>query len=270
MAHLLADWKNDLAAASFEFIGTITFLILGLGPIQSAGISKMQFPDSAGVDAGPTPPYSIDQMMYASAGLGLGLLVAAWLFFRVTGALFNPNISTALLLVGVISPLRWLFYCTAQMVGAIVASAILKGLMPGPLNISTVPAQGVNSAQALFTEMFMTCFLTLAVLMLAVEKHKTTPIAPIGVGLTLFACELWALNITGGSLNTARSFGPAVISGFQKSHWIYWVGPTLGAGLAVLVYLAAKRSEYWTLAPHQDAQDFKKSPDPLNMLEANT
>ncbi|KZO90480.1 aquaporin-like protein [Calocera viscosa TUFC12733] len=269
MASLLADWKNDLTAVGFEFVGTITFLLLGLGPIQAAVLSKQQFPSSAGVDTGPTPPLSIDQMMYASAGLGIGLIVAAWLFFRVTGALFNPNISTALLAVGVIGPVRWLFFCIAQMVGAIVASAILKGLMPGPLNISTMPAQGVNIAQALFTEMFMTCFLTLSVLMLAVEKHKTTPIAPIGVGLTLFACKLWALNITGGSLNTARSFGPAVISGFQKSHWIYWFGPTLGAGLAVLIYLAAKRSEYWTLAPHQDAQDDKKSPDPLKTLEAN-
>jgi len=267
MASLFADWKNDLAAAGFEFCGTITFLLLGLGPIQSAGISKSLYPASAGTDAGPTPPLSIDQMMYASAGLGLGLLVAAWLFFRVTGALFNPNISTALLAVGVIGPLRWFFFCTAQMVGAIVAAAILKGLMPGPLNIGTMPAQGVNRAQALFTEMFMTCFLTLAVLMLAVEKHKTTPIAPIGVGLTLFACELWALNLTGGSLNTARSLGPAVISGFQSSHWIYWVGPTLGAGLAVLIYLAAKHSEYWTLAPNQDTQDFNKSPDPLKRLE---
>jgi len=269
MASFLADWRNDLAAAGFEFIGTITFLLLGLGPIQSAGISKNQYPSSAGVDAGPTPPYSIDQMMYASAGLGLGLVVAAWLFFRVTGALFNPNISTALLAVGVIGPFRWLAFCTAQMVGAIVASALLKGLMPGPLNINTVPAPGVNRAQALFIEMFMTCFLTLAVLMLAVEKHKTTPIAPIGVGLTLFACELWALNMTGGSLNTARSFGPSVISGFQSSHWIYWVGPTLGAGLAVIIYLAAKHSEYWTLAPHQDTQDTKRSPDPLKRLEAN-
>ncbi|KZT50224.1 aquaporin-like protein [Calocera cornea HHB12733] len=262
MASLLADWKNDLAAAGFEFVGTVTFLLLGLGPIQAAGLSKQQFPTSAGVDAGPTPPLPIDQMMYASAGLGIGLIVAAWLFFRVTGALFNPNISTALLAVGVIGPLRWLFYCTAQMAGAIVASAILKGLMPGPLNVNTVPGQGVNRAQALFTEMFMTCFLTLSVLMLAVEKHKSTPIAPIGVGLTLFACELWALNITGGSLNTARSFGPSVISGFLNNHWIYWLGPTMGAGLAVLIYLAIKRSEYWTLAPDQDAQDYKKSPDP--------
>jgi aquaporin rerated protein, other eukaryote len=128
--------------------------------------------------------------------------------------------------------------------------------------------------------------LTLAVLMLAVEKHKSTPIAPIGIGLTLFACELWALGLTGGSLNTARSFGPAVVSGFPNSHWIYWLGPTLGAGLAVrkccfhemrrsaltilaVIYLAAKHSAYWTLTPDQDTTNSKKSPDPMYRLEAN-
>jgi len=74
--------EERLAAASFEFAGTITFLLLGLGPIQAAaaGISKSMFLTSTGADAGPTPPFSIDPMMYTSAGLGLGLLVSACSF----------------------------------------------------------------------------------------------------------------------------------------------------------------------------------------------
>jgi len=156
------------------------------------------------------------------------------------------------------------------MLGAIVASALLLGLMPGPLSVGTAPSVGLSLAQAVFTEMFMTAILTFSVLMLAVEKHFTTPIAPIGVGFTLFACELWGVGLTGGSLNTARSFGPAVVSGFQSSHWVYWVGPTLGAALAAAVYILVKRSQYWNLAPEQDAIDFRKSPaDPLKRLEAN-
>jgi len=63
------------------------------------------------------------------------------------------------------------------------------------------------------------CF---AVLMLAVEKHRTTPFAPVGVGITLFACELWSIPLTGGAVNTARAFGPAVVTRFDKTHWIYW------------------------------------------------
>ena len=96
--------------------------------------------------------------------------------------------------------------------------------------------------------------------MLAVEKHRTTPFAPVGVGLTLFICELWSIPLTGGSVNTARSFGPAVLTNFHNSHWIYWLGPTLGALLATAIYVLAKRHEYWTLAPDQDSTDQEKSP----------
>jgi hypothetical protein len=84
-----------------------------------------------------------------------------------------------------------------------------------------VPGPGVNNAQAVFIEMFITAALCLAVLMLGAEKHEATPFAPVGVGLTLFACHLFALFFTGASMNTARAFGPAVVTGFPDSrHWI--------------------------------------------------
>ncbi|KAH7101916.1 aquaporin-like protein, partial [Auriculariales sp. MPI-PUGE-AT-0066] len=198
---------------------------------------------------------------FVSAGFGLSLLVAAWLFFRVSGALFNPNVSTALALVGAITPLRAMFYILAQMVGAICAAAVVQGLMPGTLAVNTTPSAGINKAQALFIEMFVTSFLCFAVLMLAVEKHRSTPFAPVGVGITLFACELWSIPLTGGAVNTARAFGPAVASGhFGPAHWVYWLGPTLGAILSSAVYILAKRSHYWNLAPDQDHTDPRKSP----------
>ncbi|EJD48750.1 aquaporin-like protein [Auricularia subglabra TFB-10046 SS5] len=248
-----ADWRNDLIAAGFEFLGTCVFLILSLGTAQSASYLNSVFDPQA--DASNTADF-----MYVAAGFGFGLLVAAWLFFRVSGALFNPNISTALLLIGVIKPLRYTLYVLAQLLGGIVAAAVVQGLMPGPLAVSTVPSPRINDAQALFIEMFVTAFLTLAVLMLAVEKHRTTPFAPVGVGMTLFVCELWAVPLTGGALNTARSFGPAVVAGFDGTHWIYWLGPTLGALLASAVYVCMKGCRYWTLAPDQDATDVRKSP----------
>jgi len=199
--------------------------------------------------------------MYGSAVLGLSLLVAVWLFFRATGGLFNPNITTALWLVGVIGPVRWALCCFAQMIAAIAASAVVMALMPGPVAFNTAPGPGINKSQAVFMEMFMTAFLVLAVLMLAAEKSRSTPFAPIGIGLTLFACELWGLNWTGGSLNTARSFGPAVVSGFQHTHWIYWLGPFLGSLLATAFYALLKHIQYWRLNPDQDDTNLHNSPD---------
>lgn len=90
--------------------------------------------------------------------------------------------------------------------------------------------------------------------MLAVEKSKATFLAPMVIGLALFTAELAGVLFTGGSLNPARSFGPNVILGqFDKEHWIYWVGPTLGSIVAVLFYRFIKMLEYETANPGQDS-----------------
>lgn len=65
--------------------------------------------------------------------MGLSLLVSAWMFFRITGGLFNPNVSFALLLTGIITPVRFVLYCIAQFTGAIVASGLVLALSNGPL-----------------------------------------------------------------------------------------------------------------------------------------
>ena len=124
--------------------------------------------------------------------------------------------------------------------------------------------------QAVFIEMFITAALVFAVLMLAAEKHRLTAFAPIGIGLTLFSGELFALDFTGGSMNTARSFGPAVVTSFGNSHWIvrpslscpaahdtdvmlqYWLGPTLGSVLAAVFYKVLKTLNYERLNPGQE------------------
>ncbi|KAK4549933.1 hypothetical protein LTR36_005234 [Oleoguttula mirabilis] len=69
--------------------------------------------------------------------------------------------------------------------------------------------------------------------MLVKEKHKATYMGPVGIGLALFVAELVGAFYTGGSLNSARSFGPCVTTGqFDPDHWVYWVGPALGAVIA--------------------------------------
>jgi aquaporin rerated protein, other eukaryote len=74
--------------------------------------------------------------------------------------------------------------------------------------------------------MFLTAQLVLTVFMLAVEKHRSTFLAPVGIGLTLFVAEIAGVHYTGGSLNPARSFGPDVVLGsFPSYHWIYCTAP---------------------------------------------
>lgn len=103
--------------------------------------------------------------------------------------------------------------------------------------------------------MFLTAQLVFTIFMLAAEKHRATFIAPIGIGLSLFIAELMGVYYTGGSLNPARSFGPCVVlRSFNSYHWIYWVGPILGAMVASGFYMFIKALEYETVNPEQDGE----------------
>ena len=93
--------------------------------------------------------------------------------------------------------------------------------------------------------MFLTAELVFVIFMLAAEKHKATFLAPVGIGLALFIAEMGGVYFTGGSLNPARSFGPAAVTGsFPGYHWIYWIGPLLGCLLATGFYKLMKYGEY--------------------------
>jgi aquaporin related protein len=93
--------------------------------------------------------------------------------------------------------------------------------------------------------MFLTAQLVFTIFMLATEKHEGTFIAPVGIGLSLFVAELMGVYYTGGSVNPARSFGPCVVTHtFASYHWIYWVGPILGAILASTFYMFIKACEF--------------------------
>jgi aquaporin related protein len=101
--------------------------------------------------------------------------------------------------------------------------------------------------------MFLTAELVFTIFMLATEKHEGTFIAPVGIGLSLFVAELMGVFYTGGSVNPARSFGPAVVTGsFTSYHWIYWVGPILGALVASVFYLLIKALEYESVNADSD------------------
>lgn len=121
----------------------------------------------------------------------------------------------------------------------------------------------------LFLETFLTSELVLAVFMLAVEKHKSTFLAPVGIGLTLFSTHLVGVCYTGAGLNPARSLGPdVVVRSFASYHWIYCmfvalrlglilrgVGPGLGASIATGFYLMLKLLSYEKVNGKQDRDD---------------
>lgn len=100
------------------------------------------------------------------------------------------------------------------------------------------PANGVNDLQAVVFEIVITFGLVYTVYATAVDPKKGSLgiIAPIAIGFVVGANILAAGPFSGGSMNPARSFGPAVVSGDLAANWIYWVGPLIGGGLAGLIY----------------------------------
>ncbi|KAI8265997.1 Aquaporin-2 [Colletotrichum sp. SAR11_239] len=96
--------------------------------------------------------------------------------------------------------------------------------------------------------------LVFVILMLAVEKHRSTFLAPVGIGVSFFLSELVGVYFTGASLNPARSFGPAVVNRqFPGYFWIYVFGPTFGSLLACLLYAVLRWLRYYEVNPDQDA-----------------
>lgn len=126
-ARLFAEIGDDMHAAFQEFIGTTLFLTLAFGGVQASIAEVASADGSAGGAAG------VSRIMYVALCFGFSLLVSAWLFFRVTGGLFNPNVSTALFLTGIIGPVRFVLYCVAQLVGGIAAAALVYALTPGEI-----------------------------------------------------------------------------------------------------------------------------------------
>jgi aquaporin related protein len=151
--------------------------------------------------------------------------------------------------------MRGIVLLPPQLLGGIVAAALVSVMFPGPIQtVNTTLAPGTSAVQGLFIEMFLTALLIFIVLMLAAEKSKDTYIAPLVIGLALFVAELAGVYYTGGSLNPTRSFGPAVAGGgFVHYHWIYWLGPGLGAFLSAGYFRFVKYFDYEEANPGQDS-----------------
>ncbi|GAA5889867.1 hypothetical protein JCM8208_001151 [Rhodotorula glutinis] len=254
--HLAA--KNHFVAMVGEYVGTCLFMIFALGGTNVANVPATSITGGtqAGQDGTAASTPNTSNLLYIALSFGFSLAVCAWIFFRVSGGLFNPAVSLGMFLVGVLTPMRAVLLTISQILGGITGSAIIQALLPGTLNVRTTLIPGMSVVRGLFLEMFLTAMLMITILLLAAEKTKATFLAPIGIGLALFIAELLGVYYTGGSLNPARSFGPSVVlHDFESYHWIYWLGPAMGATLAAGFYKFIKWLEFETVLGPEDAEN---------------
>lgn len=178
-------YRNHLIAMCGEFVGTFLFLFFAFSGTQVAN-SQTQGTVSTTIAQGSNPA----QLLYISLCFGFSLTVNAWVFFRISGGLFNPAVTFGMCLVGAMPWARGGLIFISQILGGIASAGIVLVMFPGQLNVRTSLGAGTSQTQGLFIEMFLTTMLVFTIFMLAAEKSKATFVAPVGIGLSLFIGEL--------------------------------------------------------------------------------
>jgi MIP family channel proteins len=170
-----------------------------------------------------------------------GLLVGAFIYAMgdVSGAHFNPAVTAAFTLRGVFSIWRVPLYWAAQMLGAVGAALLLRQIYGDVAALGATHAHHGASA-ALVMEIVLSWLLITVILGTATRHRLVGPNAAIAVGATIALCGLFALPISGASMNPARSLGPMIVSADLHDAWIYLVGPFAGAALAVALTWALR------------------------------
>ena len=176
------------------------------------------------------------QISLAAATVAPGLMVMAIILFMgaVSGAHLNPGVSLAFALRGDFPWRRLPGYLVAQLAGATFACLFLDAVFGNVQHLgATLPGPGYTNWKALLIEIVLTTGLVSVILGTASAAQNVGSIAALGVGGYIALAGLWAAPVSGASMNTARSFGPALVSGDLSSLWVYVVGPLVGALIAV-------------------------------------
>ncbi|MGD0453167.1 MAG: MIP/aquaporin family protein [Solirubrobacteraceae bacterium] len=176
------------------------------------------------------------QISLAAAVVAPGLMVMAIILFMgaVSGAHLNPAVSLAFALRGDFPWKRVPGYIVIQLVGAALACLFLDAVFGDIQHLgATLPGAGYADWQALLMEVVLTASLVSVILGTASTAQNVGRVAALGVGGYIALAGLWSAPVSGTSMNPARSFGPALVSGDFSGYWVYVLGPIAGALIAV-------------------------------------
>jgi aquaporin Z len=214
-----------------EFIGTFALVLIGCGAAVIGGMGS-----------GAT---AIDVLGIAAA-FGLTIVAMAYGIGQVSGCHVNPAVSFGVLVAGRMTTQDFITYVIAQVLGAIAGAVVLylilkgkaagwngglgqNGWGPGYLGEYGIGAAFIYEVVATF--LFLVCILGVT------QRGAPVGIAGLAIGLTLIALHLFGINITGTSVNPARSLGPALVGARASPErlaqvWLFIVAPLIGAGVA--------------------------------------
>lgn len=198
-----------------EFLGTFGLVFAGTGAIVISHASH-------------------GAITHAGIAMTFGLIVLAMIyaFGDVSGAHFNPVVTTAFAAARRFPWREVPGYVAAQLGGAFAASGLLRVLFPADETLGTTLPAG-PATQSFILEIVLTFLLMLVILSVSTGAREKGITAGIAVGAVIALEAMFAGPICGASMNPARSLAPAVVSGHLETIWVYLAGPALGALLAV-------------------------------------
>ncbi len=208
---------KDIHKYAAEFIGTFAFVFVGISAMcNNAGLVGVAL----------------------AHGLTIAVMVSA--LGHVSGGHFNPAITVAIFITGKIETRDAIFYIVAQLLGAYVGALAVKSSFSFMLYAPVTLGVPMLSATTLVsTGILMECILTFVLLIVVfgtVIDSRAPQVGGLFIGLAVALGILAGGPLTGAAMNPARAFGPSLALGFWNHHFVYWVGPLLGGGLAALVY----------------------------------
>jgi len=223
-------FAKELAA---EFLGTMLLVMIGCGSAMSG-------------DGEDGEGQLGEQAQYVRIALAFGLAVAtiAQTVGHISGCHINPAITIGLVAGAKVEVIRGIAYVVVQSLGGLLGGALLKALVPeesrgkGGLG-STQLGGGVSAAQGFGVEFVISFVLVMVVFGAAADQNNAANVKgspPLAIGLSITACHLFAIPLTGASMNPARTLGSNAIAGKWEDIWIYLLAPSLGGLVAGLLY----------------------------------
>lgn len=240
---------SDLLKRSLaELVGTMLLVFVGCGSVCVLLMLAAGTPTGTPFDIGIGALGGLGDWLAVGAAFGLAVAVVIYALGGVSGAHINPAVSIALWAIKKFPARDTVAYIIAQCIGAAIGSALFLFIAgPDALAIgglgATAPFPGITIWQALVAEIIGTFILMLAIMGVAVDRHATPGFAGLVIGMAVTGVIIVIGNISGGSINPARTFGPDLIATIMggsnaliTTFPIYVVGPIVGAVLAAFFY----------------------------------
>lgn len=207
--------RSTFSLVLAEFIGTFALVFAGTGAIVIDGAT------GGGVT-------------HVGVALTFGLVILAMIYTvgDISGAHFNPAVTSAFWLSGRFSARLVIPYIASQCSGALTASVVLRVLFPASLMLGSTEPTGTEM-QSFILELILTSLLMFTILNVSTGGKEKGITAGIAVGAMIGLEAMFAGPISGASMNPARSLAPALVSGHLEHLWIYLAAPVAGACLAV-------------------------------------